>query len=174
MKNIKKIVLTGGPCGGKTSAISRIVQSLSEMGYSVLVVPETATELIPNGIRPFGDSLNSYNFQKVVISKQLHKEQLYNDISFILPNDNIVILYDRGLMDSKSYVTEEDFKELFKEFKLTESAVLSRYDAIIHLVTAADGAEEYYTLENNEARSENAEEARILDKRTLNNWVGGI
>ena len=75
-------------------------------------------------------------------------------------------------MDSKIYVTEEDFKELFKEFKLTESAVLSRYDAIIHLVTAADGAEEYYTLENNEARSENAEEARILDKRTLNNWVG--
>lgn len=29
-----------------------------------------------------------------------------------------------------------------------------RYDGIFHLVTAAIGAEEHYSLENNEARSE--------------------
>jgi hypothetical protein len=29
-----------------------------------------------------------------------------------------------------------------------------RYEAVIHLVTAADGAEEFYTSENNEARYE--------------------
>ena len=35
-----------------------------------------------------------------------------------------------------------------------------RYDAVLHLVTAACGAEEHYSLDNNEARSENAELAR--------------
>lgn len=35
-----------------------------------------------------------------------------------------------------------------------------RYDGILHLVTAACGAEEHYSLENNEARSESVEMAR--------------
>lgn len=35
-----------------------------------------------------------------------------------------------------------------------------RYDGIFHLVTAASGAEEHYSLENNEARSESVEMAR--------------
>lgn len=38
--------------------------------------------------------------------------------------------------------------------------------------TAADGAEEFYTLANNSVRHETAEEARVLDKKTLNSWIG--
>jgi hypothetical protein len=34
---------------------------------------------------------------------------------------------------------------------------------VIHLVTAAIGAEKYYTTENNAARTETKEEARALD-----------
>lgn len=34
-----------------------------------------------------------------------------------------------------------------------------RYDGILHLVTAASGAEEHYSLDNNEARSESVEMA---------------
>lgn len=40
------------------------------------------------------------------------------------------------------------------------------------MVTAADGAEEFYTLENNKARYENAEQARDLDKKLKNSWYG--
>jgi len=47
-----------------------------------------------------------------------------------------------------------------------------RYDAIIHLVTAAIGAEKFYTTENNAARTETAEEARKLDLKILNAWIG--
>jgi hypothetical protein len=39
-------------------------------------------------------------------------------------------------------------------------------------VTAANGAEPFYTLENNETRLESAEEARRLDDRVLRAWVG--
>jgi hypothetical protein len=42
----------------------------------------------------------------------------------------------------------------------------------VHLVTAAIGAEKYYTTENNAARSETLEEARALDFKILNTWVG--
>ncbi|CAN0311734.1 unnamed protein product, partial [Discosporangium mesarthrocarpum] len=47
-----------------------------------------------------------------------------------------------------------------------------RYDGVFHLVTAAIGAEEHYTLENNMARSEPPELAKDVDARTQNAWVG--
>jgi hypothetical protein len=40
------------------------------------------------------------------------------------------------------------------------------------MVTAADGAEEFYNQQNNEARYETAEMARELDKKLINSWVG--
>ena len=95
MKKVWSFVITGGPCSGKTTALSTIEQELSSRGYYVLTVPETATELIPNGIRPFGNSLNLLAFQYVVFSKQLFKEELYQKISQMLPHDKIVIIYDQ-------------------------------------------------------------------------------
>eukprot|EP00662_Eupelagonemidae_sp_cell21_P057371 gene57371-biopygen46970 len=47
-----------------------------------------------------------------------------------------------------------------------------RYDLILHLVTAADGAEEFYSLDNNEARRETPEEARSQDRRLREVWLG--
>jgi hypothetical protein len=38
-----------------------------------------------------------------------------------------------------------------------------RYKGVLHLVTAADGAEKYYTLENNQARVEGVELAKVRD-----------
>lgn len=40
-----------------------------------------------------------------------------------------------------------------------------RYDGILHLVTAACGAEQHYSLENNEVRSESVEEAKDVRAR---------
>ena len=39
-------------------------------------------------------------------------------------------------------------------------------------MTAAEGAEQFYQTENNSARSENLEEAREIDRRLINAWVG--
>lgn len=52
----------------------------------------------------------------------------------------------------------------------TEAALCARYDLVLHLVTAADGAEHAYTLSNNPARTESAEEARALDARLAALW----
>jgi hypothetical protein len=47
-----------------------------------------------------------------------------------------------------------------------------RYDAVIHMVTAADGAVQFFGNENNAIRHESVEEALSLDKKTVNCWVG--
>ena len=43
MANIKKIVLTGGPCAGKTTALAKIIQYFTYRGYVVYAQPEAAT-----------------------------------------------------------------------------------------------------------------------------------
>jgi len=47
--NIVRILLTGGPCAGKTTAIADITQDLTQLGCKVLVVPEAATIMMKGG-----------------------------------------------------------------------------------------------------------------------------
>ena len=47
-----------------------------------------------------------------------------------------------------------------------------RYDAVIHMVTAADGAEKFYGLESNEARYEGIQRAVEVDHLIQKNWTG--
>ena len=169
---IKKIVLTGGPCSGKSTSITKIKRKFEEQGFIVLVVSETATELINSGIKCFGQNkLEVYDFQKFILMQQLSKENLID--MYINQNEgkDIIILYDRSILDNKSYLTEDEYKSLLKEFNLSESSIIQRYDMAIHLVTAAQGTD-FYTLENNSARSETKEEAIRLDRKTLNSYLG--
>ena len=174
-----KICLTGGPCAGKSSAFEILNRTLSERGYKVLFCPETASELILNGIIP-GEEIDINKFQEFVLDKQLAKEKIYNDMINYYDENKLIIFYDRGILDQLAYVEKQTFEDMLKERKLTIASVYDRYDAVLHLVTAADGAEEFYQWNdpskkdtgNNAARSENPEEARIKDKKTLNGWIG--
>lgn len=171
-KQITKIVITGGPCSGKTTAMSWIQSALSKKGYHVIFVPETATELILAGINRTACKSN-YDFEKAVMLSILAKEQVYDEIAKSLVNEKkIVLVYDRGLMDCKSFVTPKEFSLLMRELGLKENHIKDRYDAVFHLVTAARGAEEFYTLLNNSARTETPEEARAQDDLLIAAWTG--
>ena len=50
---IWKFVITGGPCAGKTEAVKIVKKDLTDKGLKVIVVPETATELISSDITPW-------------------------------------------------------------------------------------------------------------------------
>lgn len=167
-----KVAVTGGPCAGKTTAMQKIVEEFTEKGYKVFVVSETATELINGGAKPFGDNpIDILEFQRYVLEMQLNKEKLFEKIAENTQQDTI-ILCDRGIMDNRAYINNKQFRQLLKEFELNEMEIMSSYDLVLHLVTAADGAEEYYTTANNTARTETPEQARALDKKTLNSWIG--
>lgn len=48
----------------------------------------------------------------------------------------------------------------------------NRYNQVIHLITAANGAEEFYNTEDNPCRTEPLEVARELDRKTMESWIG--
>ena len=160
---VKRIVLTGGPCGGKTTAIKEIRNKFEKEGYIVLNINETATEIMQMGIKPFGNnSISMYEFQKYVFSEQLQNEKLLERYIKEYKDKNIIALYDRCIIDNKSYVSEDEFNELMKEFNINEEEYISKIDLFIHMVSAAVGTDEY-TLSNNEVRSESKSEAKVKD-----------
>lgn len=162
-----RIVLSGGPCSGKTTSKSKIKTWLSEkLGLNVFIVPEAATDIIQSGIYP-GENISMEQFQEFVLTKQLENERMVLDaIKKYFDPDKSVVVYDRGILDQFAYVSKEYMIELLKKNGMTVEDVAARYDAIIHMVTAAKGTD-VYTTENNAARRESAEEAIQVDERTL-------
>lgn len=169
---IAKIVLTGGPCAGKTTTISRIEEHLREKGYHVLVLNECATEMIKAGIRPFGDNAATvYDFENEVLNLQLYKEKRYNDFLKMYDDDTkIIVLYDRGTVDVKAYLGEENYNKMLKENNLTHDKLINEYDMVIHMITVAADMENRYSNSNNTARFEDSKEAIDLDRRTNDAW----
>lgn len=170
-KSITRIVLTGGPAAGKTTLISRILKEFrQEDGWKVITIPETATELISGfGIRPFGNCVSMEDFQYFVIEDQLHKERLALKGAEMVPEDKVLIIYDRAVLDDKAYISDAHFAKTLAHFGKTEQEVLSGYDAVLHLVTCAKGAEFAYNY-GNAARYETVEVAREKDDLTLRAW----
>lgn len=170
------IVLSGGPGSGKSTSISKIEATLTARGYKVLIVPESATELILNGIFPC-DNISLEQFQEFVLDKQLGKEKMYEEVGKFFDTDKVVLILDRGIGDQLAYIDKSSVEQMLDRRGLTMSNAIGRYDLVFHLVTAADGAEEHYEWAGsgnicaNQARSESPEEARTKDKRTLNGWI---
>ena len=171
-KLVAKIVLTGGPCAGKTTTITKLEEHLVERGYHVLVLNECATEMIKGGIRPFGDYKSSvYDFENEILNLQLFKEKRYKDfISRYDDDTKVIILYDRGTVDIKAYLGEENYKRMLKENHLNNKELLNEYDLVIHMTTVAAETENKYSNASNKARFEEASEAIDLDKRTSEAW----
>lgn len=171
MQNITKIVLTGGPCAGKTTAMSWIQNTFTQKGYTVLFIPETATELISGGVAPWTCRSNVH-FQSHQMALQAHKEKVFEDAAKDMDTEKILIVCDRGQLDNKAYMADEEFDKLMELMNWNEVHLRDDYDAVFHLVTAAKGAEEFYTTANNAARTETVEQAAALDDEIIHAWTG--
>ena len=168
---ITKIVITGGPCAGKTTAMSWIQSNFTKLGYTVLFVPETATELITGGVAPWTCGTNA-DYQKCQMMLQLEKERIFEQGASTMPAQKVLIVCDRGTMDNKAYMSALDFSHVVSSLGCNEVALRDRYDAVFHLVTAAKGAEQFYTTANNAARTETAAQAAELDDKLIAAWTG--
>lgn len=170
-KNVLKIVITGGPCGGKSTAIERVKSEFEALGYRVLLVQETATELIRGGVAPWTCPTNA-DYQWLQMSMQIQKEKIFEHAAEVMKEDNILIVCDRGLIDNKVYMSNEEFLGVTLHLGVNEVELRDNYDAVFHLVTAANGAEKFYTTANNSARTETPEQARELDAKLIDAWTG--
>lgn len=168
---ITKIVITGGPCAGKTTAMSWIQKHFSKLGYTVLFVPETATELITGGVAPWTCGTNA-DYQKCQMELQLKKEELFVRAASTMPKEKLLIVCDRGALDNKAYMNDAEFASVLESLGCNEVTLRDDYDAVFHLVTAAKGAEQFYTTANNAARTESVAEAAALDDKLIAAWTG--
>lgn len=167
---VSKICLTGGPCGGKTKALSKLEQELSDMGYKVFIINEIATRIINSGIKPFGeDAIKMIDFEDILLNLQLEEERAYEKACNLI-DKKCVILCDRGVFDVKSFISGEEFDMLLNKYNLSKLELIDSYNEVIHMNTCAKGAEEFYTTENNKARSEGIKEAVIRDDRCQEAW----
>lgn len=174
---ITEIVLTGGPCSGKTTMLAYLLEKVSDWGYRVFIAPETATEFISTGIANFSeiekDDFYTYlQIEKLMLIEQTWKRKSYLRRAALFPEERRVIFYDRAEADIAAYMPRRHFEKMLRSVKLGWRDARDSYDGVIHLVSAACGAEKFYTLENNKARKENLEEARIADRKTQEAWNG--
>ena len=84
-----------------------------------------------------------------------------------------IILYDRGVMDGQAYTNDIVWQAILDETGWSTVHLRERrYEAVVHLVSAADGAEKFYSSATNEARYETLKDAVDLDRRLIHAWVG--
>jgi CYTH domain-containing protein len=86
--------------------------------------------------------------------------------------DKVLIVCDRGVLDNKAYMSQEEFDAVMRFLGTNEVYERDHYDAVIHMVTAANGAEHAYTCANNAARTETIEEAIAIDNKLIAAWTG--
>eukprot|EP00188_Purpureofilum_apyrenoidigerum_P002378 Plantae.Rhodophyta-Purpureofilum_apyrenoidigerum.ctg24738.p1 GENE.Plantae.Rhodophyta-Purpureofilum_apyrenoidigerum.ctg24738~~Plantae.Rhodophyta-Purpureofilum_apyrenoidigerum.ctg24738.p1 ORF type:complete len:435 (+),score=67.31 Plantae.Rhodophyta-Purpureofilum_apyrenoidigerum.ctg24738:98-1402(+) len=169
-----RLVLTGGPCAGKTTALAVVEERLRLRGFRVFLVPEAATMLITGG-GMFQDLTNlarKKTFQATLLRTQIALEDSFTALARMCGQPSI-ILCDRGVMDGSAYMSRELWKDMLEENHWNEVMLRDqRYDAIVHLVTAADGARDFYSFETNRSRHEPPDEAISLDQKLRTAWVG--
>jgi CYTH domain-containing protein len=84
-----------------------------------------------------------------------------------------VLICDRGVMDGAAYVPAATWDELVREAGRSVPELRDvRYDAVLHLVTAAAGAEKHYGTGTNPTRYEDVDGARTVDRRLQEAWAG--
>jgi predicted ATPase len=154
-----RIVLTGGPGGGKTTAADLFRR---EIGERVVIVPEAATILFQGGF-PRSREVHALRLAQSTI---FHVQQNLEDVQAALFPGR-TLLCDRGTVDGAAYWPGTP-DEYFAAVGTTLEAELRRYDAVIFFETAAIAG---YSIEGgNPVRNESLAEAVELDARLRALW----
>ena len=155
----KRIVLTGGPGGGKTTALDLIRR---EFDGKIASVPEAATMIFSGGIDRSTDIKVLKAQQTAIYHLQKHLEDIQR-----ATYPDCIILCDRGSLDGLAYWpgTQEDY---FQTMKTSIEEEFARYDAVIFFETAAKSGESIKS--NNPIRNESEQAAIALDDKLQQVW----
>jgi len=154
-----RIVVTGGPGGGKTTAADLFRR---EIGERVVVVPEAATLLFSGGF-PRSAELHARKSAQCAI---YHVQRNLEDVQSALYPDRI-LLCDRGTVDGAAY-WPSGHDTFFEAIGSTHARELERYDAVIFFESAAVGG---ISIEGgNPTRVESNQQALELDHRLRLLW----
>ncbi len=154
-----RIVLTGGPGGGKTTAADLFRR---ELGDHVVLVPEAATILFMGGF----PRAHAPAAMRAVQTAIFHVQRNLENVQAERFHDR-VLLCDRGTIDGAAYWpgTPDGF---FSAMGTTLETELRRYDAVVFFESAAGTG--MSIASGNPARIESEAEAMDLDRRLRALW----
>lgn len=155
----KRIVLTGGPGGGKTTAIDLLRREFSNQ---IVVVPESATMLFSGGIERNDSPSLIKAQQQAIYNLQKHLEHIQRT-----KHPDRLMLCDRGSLDGLAYWPDNP-DEFFKYLNTDLNTELAQYDAVIFFETAAKSGQSIHS--NNPVRNESDNQAIILDDKLQAVW----
>lgn len=164
-RRIPRIVLTGGPCSGKTS----IMKSLREIfGSDLHYVPEVASMVIAQvGVKPPEDIHAYGEFQRTIYRIQRGLETI-TDYQANFDGKRAVIL-DRGTVDAAAYMAQ-GIEELDRTCRTSVTHdEYGHYDMVLHLSTPSRDVYEKNKV-NNPARYETYDEAIVTGKKLFSVW----
>lgn len=153
------IVVTGGPGGGKTTALDLFQRELKS---AVKVVPEAATMLFGHGLDRDTPPDRSKLLQRSIYRMQIALEAIFHDFY----SDRLLIC-DRGTLDGLAYWPDGE-QGYFESLETTFEAEAARYGAVIFFQTAAIHGEDVKS--NNPYRTEDSGAAVRLDERLRRVW----
>jgi len=154
-----RIVLTGGPGGGKTTAADLFRR---EIGDRVVVVPESGTLLFMGGFPRVEGKAAQVAAQHAIY----HVQRNLEDVQAARYPDRI-LLCDRGTVDGAAYWPGPE-EEFFESVGSTLEDELARYDAVIFFESAASGG--MRIDDGNPCRTETMDEAMVLDTALRKLW----
>ena len=154
-----RIVLTGGPGGGKTTAADMFRR---EIGERIVVVPEAATMIFSGGFPRYQEEHAIHAVQRAIY----HVQRNLEDVQAAKYPDRI-LLCDRGTIDGAAYWPGEP-ESFYAAMETELETELSRYDGVIFFESAAVGG---MGIEGgNPARRESNAEAAELDAKLRTIW----
>lgn len=156
-----KIVLTGGPGGGKTTAAELFMREFRDR---LNLVPETATALFKGGYPRVPDPTVIRLMQSSIYNVQENMEAIYHHL---FPQH--ILLCDRGTVDGAAY-WPGPYEDFFTSMGTTIEEELGRYEIVIFFETAAAGG---FPIDlGNIVRTEGRTEAVELDLKLQELWSG--
>ncbi|QDK44586.1 hypothetical protein DOM22_05140 [Bdellovibrio sp. ZAP7] len=158
-RNDFRVVLTGGPGGGKTTAAELFRR---EINRQIVIVPESATLLYSGG---FPRSVHS-DVRKIA-QKAIYNVQLCLEEAQAAEYRSQFLLCDRGTVDGGAFWPGNS-SEFFESLGTTLKQELARYDAVIFFETAAVSGLPF--LSGNPLRIETEKEAVELDIKLRELW----
>ena len=127
-----RLVLTGGPCGGKTTGQSRLATFFENIGWKVYRVPETATVLLSGGVN-FADLSEqaAEKFQANLLKTMIQIENSFFDLASSCSAQNCLVICDRGAMDASAFVSREQWDNILDANELDEVDIRdNRYNQV--------------------------------------------
>ncbi|CAK58444.1 unnamed protein product (macronuclear) [Paramecium tetraurelia] len=178
-RQIHCICVTGGPGCGKTSVVTFLQERLKDFQYNVIVVP-LLDDFILGQDQEIMQELGNEERNQMIIKKMMLMQTLLDyskDLAQQVKDKDSIILCQGGILDLLSVLDEKEkakmFEDLEEQFKPLATLRDKNYDAVIHLVTNAEGLQQNFYFGNSFInRDQEINKAIEADRRIQTLWMG--